>query len=100
MGDFEAGSEEVSQEDGWSEEPEEETQEEEESWNGETSQEETEYEEEQAYQPSMGWQISSMSEILYVFSCKIATCIFWNKNNQDYFVNLYIVELKYCIVSF
>ena len=55
VGDFEAGSEKVSQEDDGAEEPEEETQEEEESWNGETSQEETEYEEEQAYQPSMGW---------------------------------------------
>ena len=54
--DFEAGSEEVSQEDGWSEEPEEETQEEEESWDGETSDEETQdEEEEQTYQPSMGW---------------------------------------------
>ena len=76
VGDFEAGSEEVSQEDGWSEEQEEETQEDkevedtdieednelgdaqedEESWDGETSNEESQdEEEEQAYQPSMGW---------------------------------------------
>ena len=76
VGDFEAGSEEVSQEDGWSEEQEEETQEDkevedtdigednelgdaqedEESWDSETSDEESQdEEEEQAYQPSMGW---------------------------------------------
>ena len=76
VGDFEAGSEEVSQEDGWSEEQEEEVQEDkevedtdieednelgdaqedEESWDGETSNEESQdEEEEQAYQPSMGW---------------------------------------------
>ena len=76
VGDYEAGSEEVSQEDGWSEEQEEETQEDkevedtdigednelgdaqedEESWDSETSDEESQdEEEEQAYQPSMGW---------------------------------------------
>lgn len=76
VGDFEAGSEEVSQEDGWSEEQEEEmqedkevedtdieednelgdAQEDEESWDSETSDEESQdEEEEQAYQPSMGW---------------------------------------------
>ncbi|CCX37389.1 putative uncharacterized protein [Clostridium sp. CAG:1013] len=76
VGDFEAGSEEVSQEDGWSEEQEEETQEDNEvedtdieednelgdaqedegAWDGETSDEESQdEEEEQAYQPSMGW---------------------------------------------
>lgn len=56
VGDFEAGSEEVSQEDGWSEEQDEEAQEDEESWDGETSNEESQdEEEEQAYQPSMGW---------------------------------------------
>ena len=67
VGDFEAGSEEVSQEDGWSEEQEEETQEDKEvedtdieedkeSWDSETSDEESQdEEEEQAYQPSMGW---------------------------------------------
>ena len=68
--DFEAGSEGVSQEDGWSEEQEEETQEDkevednelddaqedEEAWDSETSDEESQdKEEEQAYQPSMGW---------------------------------------------
>ena len=54
---FEAGSEEVAQEDDGAEETwEEETQEEEETWDGEASQEESQdEEEEQAYQPSMGW---------------------------------------------
>ena len=76
VGDFEAGSEEVSQEDGWSEEQEEETQEDkevedtdieednelgdaqedEESWDSETSDEESQdEEEEQSFQPSMAW---------------------------------------------
>ena len=41
VADFEAGSEDVPQEDDGAEESEEETQDDEESWNGETSQEET-----------------------------------------------------------
>ena len=63
VGDFEAGSEEVSQEDGWSEDTDIEednelgdAQEDEESWDGETSNEESQdEEEEQSYQPGMAW---------------------------------------------
>ena len=54
--DFEAGSEEVSQEDGGAEEAWEENQEDEEAWKESTDQEDAQdEEEEQSFQPSMAW---------------------------------------------
>ena len=54
--DFEAGSEEVSQEDGGAEEAWEENQEDEEAWEESTDQEDAQdEEEEQSFQPSMAW---------------------------------------------